>query len=64
MQRYPDKLYALGDQSLLQRRALSIVGTRKPSAYTREMTARLASGVISNNKREFPNINDNEEFLT
>ncbi len=47
MRHYPEKLYGIGDRSLLQRRALSIVGTRKPSAYTRDMTARLASGLAA-----------------
>ena len=39
----PEKLWYRGNTELLKRRKVSIVGTRRPSAYTREMTHRLAS---------------------
>jgi DNA processing protein len=42
MKKYPDTLYAKGDLSLLDRPKVSIVGTRRPSAYTRQYTYDLA----------------------
>ncbi len=42
MRRYPDPLFYRGDTTLLMRPKVSIVGTRKPSAYTREFTHALA----------------------
>ncbi len=42
MKKYPDTLYAKGDLSLLNRPKVSIVGTRRPSAYTRQYTYDLA----------------------
>ncbi len=38
----PETLYYRGDPALLSRPMVSIVGTRKPTAYTREMTTRIA----------------------
>lgn len=42
MKKYPKELYALGDVSLLNRPKVSIVGTRRPSIYTQELTRSLA----------------------
>jgi tRNA(Leu) C34 or U34 (ribose-2'-O)-methylase TrmL len=42
MKKYPDPLYFKGDIQLLQRPKVSIVGTRRPSAYTRQYTYDLA----------------------
>ena len=42
MKKYPDTLYAKGDLSLLNRPKVSIVGTRRPSAYTRQYTYDLS----------------------
>ncbi len=42
MRRYPDPLFFRGDVSLLKRPRVSIVGTRKPSPYTRQYTYDLA----------------------
>ena len=42
MKKYPETLHYSGDLSLLQRVKISIVGTRKPSKYTRELTQKLA----------------------
>ncbi len=42
MRTYPDPLYYRGDISLLGRPKVSIVGTRRPSAYTRQYTYDLA----------------------
>ncbi len=39
----PEKLYYKGDPSLLQKPLVSIVGTRRPIAYTKEMTRQIAS---------------------
>jgi len=41
----PSSLYYVGDLSLLQNRLVSIVGTRRPSSYTKEFTAKLAKGL-------------------
>lgn len=42
MKVYPQTLYYLGDTSLLQRPKISIVGTRKPLAITKGLTAEIA----------------------
>jgi len=38
-------LYYVGNASLLDKKIISIVGTRRPSNYTKELTAKLASGL-------------------
>ncbi|MBC8237387.1 MAG: DNA-protecting protein DprA [Helicobacteraceae bacterium] len=43
MKNYPKQLSYSGDISLLKKTKISIVGTRKPSKYTREYTQKLAS---------------------
>jgi len=45
MRTYPDPLYCRGDLSLLERPKVSIVGTRKPSSYTRRLTYDLAQAL-------------------
>jgi len=45
MKKYPKELYALGDLSLLKRPKVSIVGTRRPSFYTQNMTKDLAGAL-------------------
>jgi len=42
MKKYPTELYAIGNQELLKRPKVSIVGTRRPSAYTKQFTYALA----------------------
>jgi len=42
MKNYPKTLYYLGNRELLERRKISIVGSRKPNQYAREMTHRVA----------------------
>ena len=42
MKKYPKELYAIGNQALLGRPKVSIVGTRRPSSYTKEFTYTLA----------------------
>jgi len=41
MKKYPKELFYTGDVTLLQRRKVSIVGSRKPNQYARDMTYRL-----------------------
>lgn len=43
MKKYPTELFFSGNTSLLKKTKISIVGTRKPSKYTREQTQKLAS---------------------
>ncbi|MDX1294749.1 MAG: DNA-processing protein DprA [Sulfurimonadaceae bacterium] len=43
MHRYPDTLYAIGNTGLLKRPKISIVGTRRPTPYTKQLTAELSS---------------------
>jgi len=45
MKKNPDPLYFQGDLSLLDRPKISIVGTRKPSPYTRQFTYDLAKAL-------------------
>jgi len=45
MKKYPNPLYYKGNLDLLQRPKVSIVGTRKPSNYTREFTYTLANAL-------------------
>jgi len=42
LEKVPQTLFYKGDLSLLEKPAVSIVGTRKPSPYTKEMTIQLA----------------------
>ncbi len=42
MKKYPEKLFYIGDTSLLSRKKVSVVGTRRPSRYAKEMTFRIA----------------------
>ncbi len=47
MKKYPETLYFLGDRGLLQRPKVSIVGTRRPSNYTKSMTHHLAKSLAN-----------------
>jgi len=47
MKKYPPKLFYRGDLELLQRPKVSIVGTRRPSSYTRGFTYNLAKALSS-----------------
>ncbi len=42
MAKYPQNLSYIGSLKLLQKQAVSIVGTRKPTQYTKDMTAKIA----------------------
>ena len=43
MRRYPKELYSIGNLNLLKKTKISIVGTRRPMSYTKNMTHLLAS---------------------
>lgn len=45
MKKYPSKLFYKGNPELLQRPKVSIVGTRRPSNYTRQCTYSLANAL-------------------
>jgi DNA processing protein len=45
MKKYPTSLFYKGDVALLKKRKISIVGSRKPNQYTRQLTARLAQSL-------------------
>ena len=45
MKKYPKELYAIGNQELLKRPKVSIVGTRRPSNYTKQFTYSLAQSL-------------------
>jgi DNA processing protein len=45
MKKYPKELFYAGNIDLLQRRKVSIVGTRRPNQYTRNYTAKLAQAL-------------------
>jgi len=47
MKKYPKELYAIGNQNLLKRPKVSIVGTRRPSNYTKQFTYSLAQALSS-----------------
>jgi DNA processing protein len=47
MKKYPKELYAIGNQTLLKRPKVSIVGTRRPSNYTKQFTYALAQALSS-----------------
>ena len=46
MKKYPQQIFYSGNLSLLQKRKVSIVGTRKPSKYTKEFTQKLAATLL------------------
>lgn len=45
MKKYPKELYGIGNSALLQRPKVSIVGTRRPSGYTKHFTYSLAQAL-------------------
>jgi len=46
MKKYPSSLFYKGNLTLLDRPKVSIVGTRKPSGYTRQVTHMLAKALV------------------
>ncbi|MEA3512374.1 MAG: DNA-processing protein DprA [Campylobacterota bacterium] len=49
MKKYPKELFYIGDTNLLEKRMISIVGTRKPNSFTKQFTFELASKLSNNN---------------
>lgn len=47
MKKYPKELFYIGNTKLLQKRKISIVGTRHPINYTKEFTHKLSSSLSS-----------------
>ncbi len=47
MKKYPKELYSIGDRSLLKRPKATIVGSRRPSSYTKQFTHILAKALAS-----------------
>ena len=45
----PDTLYYRGDPFLLERRKISVIGSRTPNQYSQQMTHRLTQDVIFTN---------------
>ncbi|MGB5866282.1 MAG: DNA-processing protein DprA [Arcobacteraceae bacterium] len=45
MKKYPSNIYYIGKTNLLNKRTISIVGTRKPSSYTKQYTHELAKAL-------------------
>jgi len=45
MKKYPKELYGIGNRNLLKRPKVSIVGTRRPSTYTKHFTYILAQSL-------------------
>lgn len=49
MKKYPKNIYYLGNIDLLNKRTISIVGTRKPNNYTKQYTHELAKALSEHN---------------
>lgn len=47
MKKYPSELFYIGNTKLLKNKKVSIVGTRRPSSYTKEFTHKLTSKLSS-----------------
>ena len=47
MKKYPKELFYKGNLELIKRPKVSIVGTRRPSSYTRQATYKLAKALSS-----------------
>lgn len=43
MKKYPKEIFYRGNTNLLNKRKISIVGTRKPNTYTKQITYKIAS---------------------
>lgn len=49
LKNYPKEIFHIGDLNLLKKRKISIVGTRRPNLYTKELTHKISSKFASNN---------------
>ena len=47
MKKYPEKLFYIGNTELLERKKISIIGSRKPNQYARHKTQELAQKLSS-----------------
>ena len=47
MKKYPNELFYIGNIELLKKRKIAIIGTRRPTSYTKEFTYKLASKLSS-----------------
>ncbi len=45
MKKYPDKLFYMGNIKLLEKKKISVVGTRRPNSYTKEFTHKLVQSL-------------------
>ena len=45
MKKYPNELFYIGNIELLKKRKIAIVGTRRPSSYTKELTYKISSSL-------------------
>ena len=43
MKRYLNELFYIGNKDLLKKRKVAIIGSRRPSSYTKEFTYKLSS---------------------
>ncbi len=43
MKKYPKELFYMGNRELLERKKVAIIGSRRPSSYTKFQTARISS---------------------
>ena len=59
MKKYPKEIFYIGNLELLKRKKVSIVGSRRPSSYTKQYTHYLAKHVIYKNK-----LNSTINYLT
>jgi len=48
MKKYPKNIFYIGNLNLLQKRTVSIVGTRKPNSYTKQYTHELSKELSKN----------------
>lgn len=59
MKKYPKNLSYIGNLNLLEKKKISIVGSRKPDNYSRTLTYEITSNVTYNNKLKYTRINLN-----
>ncbi len=64
MKRYPNELFYIGNKDLLKKRKVAIIGSRRPSSYTKEFTYKLSSNVIYKNKLKSTRIILNRIFYS
>lgn len=49
MKKYPKELFYMGNEKLLTKRKISIVGSRRPNTYTKELTHRISNTLSKHN---------------